>query len=269
MVQYSTLTRSHASIEFRCLVLGIFQAHVEWLLQAANPELDMPQILGMMQMAFDSEDPPIQYTHRSGPRPSYETHPMAPGNLTAAAILAQGQLSDEDDMASAGELLHPNPPLRRPFSVLDASLGRPPRVPSMQGLPDAHVIAMGGGLHSDETLQGHVLWEGELHLNTPFAVTLLVQAVTRTTQACQLCVQSCWLRARGQHSCSRASWGTRSPWPSPGTGVRGMQAGSRAFLRSQVQSKQPETGCTAVKQTSSEPRQQQVCLAMTCDRSQH
>ena len=71
-------------------------------LQAANPELDMPQILGMMQMAFDSEDPPIQYAHRGGPRPSYETHPMAPGNLTAAAMLAQGQLSDEDDMAEAG-----------------------------------------------------------------------------------------------------------------------------------------------------------------------
>ena len=62
----------------------------------------MPQILGMMQMAFDSEEPPIPYTHRGGPRPSYETHPMAPGNLTAAAMLAQGQLSDEDDMAGAG-----------------------------------------------------------------------------------------------------------------------------------------------------------------------
>ncbi|CAL5221443.1 g3632 [Coccomyxa viridis] len=74
------------------------------VLQAANPELDMPQILGMMQMAFDSEEPPIPYTHRGGPRPSYETHPMAPGNLTAAAMLAQGQLSDEDDMASADML---------------------------------------------------------------------------------------------------------------------------------------------------------------------
>ncbi len=81
---------------------SILQAHSVWLLQAANPELDMPQILGMMQMAFDSEEPPIPYTHRGGPRPSYETHPMAPGNLTAAAMLAQGQLSDEDDMAGAG-----------------------------------------------------------------------------------------------------------------------------------------------------------------------
>ena len=69
----------------------------------------MPQILGMMQMAFDSEDPPIQYTHRGGPRPSYETHPMAPGNLTAAAMLAQGQLSDEDDMASAGAMQYSSP----------------------------------------------------------------------------------------------------------------------------------------------------------------
>ena len=84
-------------------------SHLGSPLQAANPELDMPQILGMMQMAFDSEDPPIQYTHRGGPRPSYETHPMAPGNLTAAAMLAQGQLSDEDDMASAGAVQCPCP----------------------------------------------------------------------------------------------------------------------------------------------------------------
>ena len=71
-------------------------------MQAANPELDMPQILGMMQMAFDSEEPPIPHTHRGGPRPSYETHPMAPGNLAAAAMLAHGQLGDEDDTADAG-----------------------------------------------------------------------------------------------------------------------------------------------------------------------
>ena len=59
----------------------------------------MPQILGMMQMAFDSEDPPIPHTQRGGPRPSYDTLPMAPGNLAAAAMLAHGHMSDEDDMA--------------------------------------------------------------------------------------------------------------------------------------------------------------------------
>ena len=67
----------------------------------------MPQILGMMQMAFDSEDPPIPHAHRGGPRPSYDTHPMAPGNLAAAAMLAQGHMSDEDDMGDldAGDIL--------------------------------------------------------------------------------------------------------------------------------------------------------------------
>lgn len=59
----------------------------------------MPQILGMMQMAFDSEDPPIPHAQRGGPRPSFDTHPMAPGNLAAAAMLAQGHMSDEDDTA--------------------------------------------------------------------------------------------------------------------------------------------------------------------------
>ena len=70
--------------------------------QAANPELDMPQILGMMQMAFENEDPPIPHVHRGGLRPSYETHPMAPGNLAAAAMLAHGQMGEEDDMADTG-----------------------------------------------------------------------------------------------------------------------------------------------------------------------
>lgn len=71
-------------------------------MQAANPELDMPQILGMMQMAFDNEDPPIPHTHRGGPRPSYENHPLAPGNLAAAAMLAHGHMADEDDLSEAG-----------------------------------------------------------------------------------------------------------------------------------------------------------------------
>ena len=62
----------------------------------------MPQILGMMQMAFESEEPPIPHVHRGGPRPSYETHPMAPGNLAAAAMLAHGQMGEEDDMADTG-----------------------------------------------------------------------------------------------------------------------------------------------------------------------
>lgn len=90
-------------------------------------------------------------------------------------------------------------------------------------------------------------------LKTPFTgcVYSACPICNQDSSGCQLCVQSCLLRARRQRSCSQASWGTRFPWLSPGTGVRGMQAGSRAFLRSLMQSKQLKMGCTAVKQTSS------------------
>ncbi len=63
------------------------------ILQAANPDMDMSQILNMMQMAWEADDPPIPHVHRGGPRPA-TTDPFAPGNLAAAAILAHGQLLD-------------------------------------------------------------------------------------------------------------------------------------------------------------------------------
>jgi hypothetical protein len=72
-------------------------------LQAANPDLDMSTILGMMQMAWEAEaepDPPIPYAHRGGPRPAATTDPFAPGNLTAAALLANVQ-------TPAGPVQHP------------------------------------------------------------------------------------------------------------------------------------------------------------------
>lgn len=63
------------------------------ILQAANPDMDMSQILNMMQMAWEADDPPIPHVHRGGPRPA-TADPFAPGNLAAAAILAHGQLLD-------------------------------------------------------------------------------------------------------------------------------------------------------------------------------
>ena len=67
--------------------------------------MDMSQILGMLQMAWDPEDgnapedadPPIPHAHRSGPRPAAgggagnaaASDPFSPGNLTAAALLGQ------------------------------------------------------------------------------------------------------------------------------------------------------------------------------------
>jgi len=63
------------------------------VLQAANPDMDMSQILNMMQMAWEADpDPPIPHVHRGGPRPAGD--PFAPGNLAAAAILAHGQILD-------------------------------------------------------------------------------------------------------------------------------------------------------------------------------
>lgn len=64
------------------------------ILQAANPDMDMSQILNMMQMAWEADDPPIPHVHRGGPRPAATADPFAPGNLAAAAILAHGQLLD-------------------------------------------------------------------------------------------------------------------------------------------------------------------------------
>ena len=57
--------------------------------------MDMSQILGMLQMAWDpdegenagDEDPPIPHTHRGGPRPAPAADPFAPGNLANAALL--------------------------------------------------------------------------------------------------------------------------------------------------------------------------------------
>lgn len=65
--------------------------------------MDMSQILGLLQMAWDADDggggggdgnapadgpdPPIPHVHRSGPRPA-TLDPFAPGNLTNAALLA-------------------------------------------------------------------------------------------------------------------------------------------------------------------------------------
>ncbi len=63
------------------------------ILQAANPDMDMSQILNMMQMAWEEPDAPIPHAHRGGPRPA-TADPFAPGNLAAAAILAHGHLLD-------------------------------------------------------------------------------------------------------------------------------------------------------------------------------
>ena len=85
------------------------------ILQAANPDMDMSQILNMMQMAWEADDPPIPHVHRGGPRPA-TADPFAPGNLAAAAILAHGQLLD---VAAAA----PPEPAPLPFWRIAASDG--------------------------------------------------------------------------------------------------------------------------------------------------
>lgn len=105
------------------------------VLQAANPEMDMSQILNMMQMAWEAEpDPPIPHAHRGGPRPA-TADPFAPGNLAAAAILAHGHLLDTAGPAHAPPDAPPAADGQAPAGTQQAEDAAPAGAPTMPAHP--------------------------------------------------------------------------------------------------------------------------------------